>query len=246
MLLSVCIATYNGEQFIREQIDSILEQQFVENKDVELEIIISDDGSTDNTLKIVEAYKDRRIRVFHHEKKLKKYHRSTQACTRNFGYAISKATGDYIFLSDQDDVWLPLKMDKTLSVLRAKGGVCAVEFDAVSGDLVKQWHRFYWREPWWHFPKQYGVYGFSMGFTRKMARQIVAMPEIPHHDTFIMLLAIFCKDLHFIHETLSLHRYHGNNLSLMEDNPPLMIKTYYRMKMIFFAYWRSIKYRIGD
>lgn len=64
MLVSICMATYNGGKFIREQVDSILNQQFVENKDVELELVVSDDGSTDNTIDILKSYQDQRIKVF--------------------------------------------------------------------------------------------------------------------------------------------------------------------------------------
>lgn len=66
------MATYNGGKFIREQVDSILNQQFVENKDVELELVVSDDGSTDNTIDILKSYQDQRIKVFLHSNK-KKY-----------------------------------------------------------------------------------------------------------------------------------------------------------------------------
>lgn len=69
MLVSICMATYNGGKFIREQVDSILNQQFVENKDVELELVVSDDGSTDNTIDILKSYQDQRIKVFLHSNK---------------------------------------------------------------------------------------------------------------------------------------------------------------------------------
>ena len=55
MLISICMATYNGAKYLREQVDSILNQEFTENKDVEMELVVSDDGSTDDTLKILES-----------------------------------------------------------------------------------------------------------------------------------------------------------------------------------------------
>lgn len=55
------MATYNGAKYIREQVDSILNQEFTENKNVEMELVVSDDGSTDDTLKILESYGDSRI-----------------------------------------------------------------------------------------------------------------------------------------------------------------------------------------
>ena len=67
MLISICMAAYNGAKYLREQVDSILNQEFTENKDVEMELVVSDDGSTDDTLKILESYGDSRIKIFHHK-----------------------------------------------------------------------------------------------------------------------------------------------------------------------------------
>lgn len=60
-LVSVCMAKYNGGKYIREQVDSILNQEFKENPNVELELVVSDDGSTDDTIQILEAYHDPRM-----------------------------------------------------------------------------------------------------------------------------------------------------------------------------------------
>lgn len=117
------MATYNGGKYIREQMNSILTQEFLENKNTEMEIIVSDDGSTDNTLQIIESYHDPRIRIVYH-KEHKKYHylNATRATTANFEYAMQHAKGDYIFLSDQDDVWYPWKVDIQLTQLKKMGG----------------------------------------------------------------------------------------------------------------------------
>ena len=66
-MISVCMATYNGEKYIKEQVNSILSQLGEQD-----EIIVSDDGSTDNTISILTSYKDRRIHVYDHKKKKKK------------------------------------------------------------------------------------------------------------------------------------------------------------------------------
>lgn len=60
------MATYNGGKFIREQVDSILNQEFTENEGVEIELVVSDDGSTDDTIQILESYHDPRIKIFMH------------------------------------------------------------------------------------------------------------------------------------------------------------------------------------
>lgn len=95
-MISVCMATYNGEEYIKEQLESILCQ--LGEMD---EIIISDDGSTDNTLNIIESYNDSRIKIHINTGK--------HGFVYNFENALQKAKGEYIFLSDQDDIWLPEK-----------------------------------------------------------------------------------------------------------------------------------------
>jgi glycosyltransferase involved in cell wall biosynthesis len=110
------MATYNGEKYIGEQLDSILNQ--LSNED---EVIISDDGSTDKTLDIIESYHDKRIRIFHHvpDKRLRASKVTlVNLVTKNFENALLQVKGDYVFLSDQDDVWLPNKVEVMLRYLK--------------------------------------------------------------------------------------------------------------------------------
>ena len=94
-MLSVALCTYNGERYIREQIESILNQTMQVD-----EIVVCDDGSTDNTLQIIEGYKGTTatdIQIHRNEKNI--------GVCANFQKAINLCRGDVIFLSDQDDVW---------------------------------------------------------------------------------------------------------------------------------------------
>ena len=101
MTFSVAMCTYNGSKFIQEQLNSILSQ----TQPVD-EIVICDDGSTDNTLGIIENIKKNtaaNIRIFRNDTNL--------GFKKNFFKAISLCQGDIVFLSDQDDVWSPNKVD---------------------------------------------------------------------------------------------------------------------------------------
>ncbi len=110
MKLTVCIATYNGGKYIREQLESILPQLSADD-----EVVVSDDCSTDNTLGVIAALGDRRIKVFTHEKGKAKF--TNDYATANFENALRHASGDVIFLSDQDDVWMPDKVHDMLKAL---------------------------------------------------------------------------------------------------------------------------------
>lgn len=113
-MISVCMATYNGARFIKQQIDSIL-SQLSEND----ELVISDDESTDGTIDIINSYNDERIKLFHHKKHiLNGMYYKFRYVTENFENALSQAKGDFLFLSDQDDVWLHNKVNCCLTLLR--------------------------------------------------------------------------------------------------------------------------------
>jgi glycosyltransferase involved in cell wall biosynthesis len=99
-LISIALCTYNGERFLAEQLRSITNQTYQN-----LEIVVVDDCSTDATVNILENAKksDPRIKIYKNEKNL--------GFIKNFEKALKKCNGDFIALSDQDDVWLPHKIE---------------------------------------------------------------------------------------------------------------------------------------
>ena len=103
--ISVIVTTYNRANFIERAIKSILNQSYQD-----FEIIIVDDGSTDNTEEIIKGYEDRRINYIRHKK-----NRGTSAA-RNIG--IKRASGEYIAFLDSDDEWLPEKLERQVVVLQ--------------------------------------------------------------------------------------------------------------------------------
>lgn len=105
MRVSVALCTYNGEKYIREQLISIHNQTKLVN-----EIIVCDDCSDDRTIEIVKEVarkNDMPVRIF--------VNSVNHGCRRNFEKAIQRCTGDLIFLSDQDDIWLPSKVKTIVS-----------------------------------------------------------------------------------------------------------------------------------
>jgi len=106
MKISVALCTYNGEKYLKKQLDSILNQTVPVN-----EIIICDDCSNDSTIEILKKYSTEHpglFNIFINESNLRS--------NKNFEKAIKLTTGDFIFLSDQDDIWKQNKVEKTLAV----------------------------------------------------------------------------------------------------------------------------------
>ena len=112
-MITVLLAVYNGEKYLSEQIDSILNQTISDIK-----IVVRDDGSTDSSPQIIDKYLQKhpeRIFVINGE--------PTGSAAANFGQMLKSVDDDYIMLADQDDVWLPDKAQKTLdSMLKAENG----------------------------------------------------------------------------------------------------------------------------
>lgn len=113
-LVSIAMTTYNGEKFLREQLDSILSQTYTN-----LEIIICDDNSMDSTYTILRehAVLDSRIKLFQNDTNL--------GLVKNFEKALSLSNGDFIALADQDDIWLPEKIETLLNEIGNHDLVCS-------------------------------------------------------------------------------------------------------------------------
>ena len=107
--VSVIVCTYNGEQYLREQLDSILLQTYPIR-----ELIIQDDGSTDGTVQIAKEYEagHPQVKVYLNEHNL--------GFNANFETAAMRATSDFIAIADQDDVWYPAKIEKQVAAIGDK------------------------------------------------------------------------------------------------------------------------------
>jgi glycosyltransferase involved in cell wall biosynthesis len=203
-MVSVCMATKNGASFVRAQLESILPQLSEED-----EVVISDDCSVDNTLEVLASFQDRRLRVLEND--------TVHGITRNFEKCLKVAQGDYIFLADQDDVWLPHKVEVMKSALN--------RFDLVMSDcrlvddrLRTQEHSFYTlnnsgKGLFKNLIKN-SYMGCCMAFTRRLRDRAVPFPvDIPIHDFWLGLVAELYFNVHFLPDILLLHRRHHSNAS---------------------------------
>ncbi|EIO7716388.1 glycosyltransferase, partial [Campylobacter coli] len=106
--VAVILATYNGEKYLKQQIDSILDQTY---KDIK--IYIGDDSSKDNTINIIKTYKNL------YPDKITYYQNETNiGFIKNFEKLLQIAKEDYIAFSDQDDVWLPCKLEEQIKAIK--------------------------------------------------------------------------------------------------------------------------------
>lgn len=220
------MATYNGERYVKDQIDSILCQLREED-----ELIISDDGSSDSTISIIQSYTDNRLRLLLGNK----FHSPVY----NFENALNHAKGDIIFLCDQDDVWKPNRISKTLEffnnekiscvlcnrdVIDYKGTIiqsCIYKENPIKKDFFLQLL---------HNP----YIGCCMAFRRDLLSLALPFPEnLPMHDLWIGLLGSLLKKNDFISEALVLYRRHGGNVTTGKSPYSVWYRIKYRLRLYF-------------
>lgn len=207
--VSVALASYNGERYIREQIESILAN--LTERD---EIVVSDDGSKDNTLTVLQEYQKGRI-------PLRILKGPGKGIKKNFENAIRHCRGEYIFLSDQDDVWMKHKVERVLPYLE-KGECRLLNHDArvMDGELKEEIMPsfFAYRGSAPGFVKNFvknRYMGCCMAFHRSLVPFALPLPEdIEMHDQWIGLVNdLTAKDSFFLREPLILYRRHDKNVS---------------------------------
>ena len=244
-MISVCIATYNGEKFLKLQLLSILNQ--ISPKD---EVIISDDGSTDNTLQIINDFNDPRIKLYHHKRKIifkKSPIKNMNLASQNFGYALSKCKGDIIFLADQDDIWKQNKVKRC--VLELKN--CDLVYHNFSEidefqNMLNEFHfqneipikstllRNYLRMPF---------AGCCMAFKKEVLNSILPFnKKTITHDQQIGFSALIHGKTKYLNDSLIKRRFHSSNFSLYNKREKLNYKLIY----LFQVYWTNLIFLFNE
>ncbi|RYY08340.1 MAG: glycosyltransferase family 2 protein [Sphingobacteriaceae bacterium] len=199
-MVSVCIASFNGEKYIKEQILSILNQ--IDSND---EIIISDDASTDKTLSIIEGIEDLRIKILSG-----KVFRDP---IKNFQNALLHAKGNFIFLSDQDDVWREGKYKEMLQLLYNYDLI--VSDSVIVNEQLQTIHPSFFK----YFNSGKGIvkniikssyYGSCMAFKKQVLSVALPFPDTKEigHDLWIGLVAEITGKVYFYPKPLLLYRRH--------------------------------------
>lgn len=203
MKLSICIATYNGSQFINEQLSSILPQLRQED-----EILIADDGSRDDTVE--------RALAFGHQIKLVSAIR-VGGVVANFERVLGAASGDGVVLCDQDDVWLPGRLDAIRSALETN------QLVLINGEVVDEHlqHRGQTvfqavdvRSGFWTNLVKNSFIGCCMAFRRELLERVLPFPHgVPWHDWYIGLVGERTGSVVRLPQVSMLYRRHGANFS---------------------------------
>lgn len=220
------MTSYNGEKYIAEQLDSILTQTY-DN----FELIICDDCSKDSTVKIIKDYcgKDSRIKLYVNEKNL--------GFKKNFEKAISLCKGEYIALSDQDDIWLPEHLEKLLNLVQGHLIACGNaelidEKNNSKGINLNETEGFYRFEDsdnllYKLFCTRNPFQGASMLMHRSFFEKALPIPEnIPFHDTWFAFCSCFSDRIRYSFDAITKYRQHTTQVTQHKNRSTLtLIKT---------------------
>ena len=209
--ISVAMATYNGEKYIKEQIETILK-----NLNDNDELVISDDGSSDMTVEIIKSFNDKRIKLINGPKK---------GLKQNFNNAIKNTSGDIIFLSEQDDIWMENKVEKMVECFNLNNYIL-IQHDAIVVDendnvLLESFAE--------HRKVKTGIiknliknsyHGCCIAFRKELKNEILPIPDnIYLHDEWIGLVAELNGKTCFINDKLIKYRRHSENNSSFKHLP---------------------------
>lgn len=212
--ISVCLACYNGDKFILEQLNSILAQLEISD-----EVIIVDDCSTDNSFKTILNLNDQRIKLVKNDSNL--------GVNRSFERAIELANNQVIVLSDQDDIWINGRLKLILSTLDNNQGALlagnaiyidnnGLETEPLIGNLKKCDSKKSILNLFKIFSGTAPYYGCTMAFSKDLRSLILPFPIIiESHDLWIAKCAIIINRIVHIEEPILYRRIHGGNASVI-------------------------------
>lgn len=248
-MISVCMPTFNGEKYIKKQIESILSQMNDED-----ELIISDDSSTDKTISIIASLNDSRIKIFSHTPNtglLKKKLGIYRIVAENYLNALNYAKGDYIFLADQDDLWSQDRVKKFKEIL-SNNILALCNYSVIdSNDNITNKSYYKTKIVSNSFFKNIVVSRFMcccMAFRKELLPYILPFPRnLMSCDQWVGILGTMVGNVSFIAEPLHLYRRHEINASPTTEKSPnsFFFKIYFRLYIAVLSINRYIKVKLS-
>lgn len=225
--IDILMATYNGEKYLAEQLDSIINQTYHN-----WNLLIRDDNSTDRTLEIIQDYQKKDNRI-----KLLKDNEGNLGIVKNFEELLKNSESEFIMFSDQDDIWIENKLDvylKTAEKIKIKGFLLhsdAILFDKNKSNILKDTFIFKKaiNKGLENVFFNYFVQGATILISKEIKNFILPFPkEVYLHDRYIHIVAELFFERIFINQPLIYYRQHDNNqIGAKNSLKKLLSKRYF-------------------
>ena len=219
--ISICLCTYNGQGYLREQLESLYSQSIHFD-----ELIIVDDKSSDQTLTILNEFIDGRCKIFSNENNL--------GPAKSFEKALTLSTGDLIFLCDQDDIWFENKIETMCQKLtEEKSQLCLS--NCYVGEHKTSKELFFSQTPSFSFLQNLisnNFHGCCLAFTKETLEKALPFPQsTPMHDWWLGLIATKIGKVSYIDEPLMFYRRHDSAVTYKQKNSSLS-KILWRVSLL--------------
>jgi len=229
-MVTILLATYNGEKYLAEQLDSLLAQTFID-----FTIHVQDDVSTDSTWEILESYKARYPDKFHITQRMT----NSGSAKNNFLDLITTVRDKYLMLCDQDDVWLPNKIELTMAKMKSMEQdypnqpllvhtdlqVVDENLNIINPSFRKQTKRNYNRKAFHQILNLNIASGCTIMYNLELANLLEKIPtHCVMHDWWLKLVATAFGKVDHINDATILYRQHGKNACGAKDVRKLSYK----------------------
>lgn len=226
--ISIALCTCNGEAYLSEQLDSILAQSFAD-----FELVVYDDASSDGTIAILGEYArvDPRIKVHRNPVRV--------GLSQNYARAIAACLGRYIAPSDQDDVWLPDKLERLHAAIgEADLAYCDSEFvdsrDAALGFRMSSLRGMYAGSDPLALTLTNSVSGHALLVDGELARRSMPVPDGLYYDWWLAIVAANRRGIRYLDAPLVRFRRHGTTVTTLggvRSEAHATIKDYWAQKL---------------
>lgn len=241
--IDVCMATYNGEKYLKRQIESIFSQTEPVGQ-----IIVSDDASSDKTISVLKEIEQIDITILFNKQNL--------GHVGNFERALTRSSAEIIFLSDQDDVWIPNKVERVMSIFKENPDVVMIHHNLTTVDETEK----ILQERYISLPSgkqnSFGLicrefvkprlFGCAMAFRRRVLDVLLPFPSCVYaHDHWIAVASACIGKIYFLNEDLVFYRQHVGNLTPKSRRSvsKILSNRFLFAQMIFHALTRSRRLR---
>ena len=232
-LVSIVLCTYNGEQFLKEQLDSLTGQTYPN-----LEIIVVDDCSTDGTKELLMPFASQHdnIKLYFNEHNL--------GYNKNFGKAICLANGEYLAICDQDDIWFPEKIQRLIGAIGDNWAVFS-NSEYVTEQLKPMGRKLISNNILMDSYKSILMENFFTGHTsllsRKSMQNILPIPELGFYDWWIGFVCLYRKKLIFHDEVLTYYRVHQESVTQSKKKRNYSIADDLDMQLGIFLEYKGLE-----